>query len=877
MFHHRKNLAIRIWKIVLLAVLLSTSTLCVATLLLARNAVKHSIQQRMRDIANCAAGSVSGDSLKRITINQTASAGYHNISNTLSIFLKNIEAEYVYAIRVEDDGSFTLSVDPTMDDLTEFGSTIETTEALVMASKGTPAVDDYPTSDEWGEYYSAYSPVFDSNGEIAGVIGVDFPRDWYEDQINLQNKRILLIYLLILLIFLPLIGIMCLFTIRTITRPINQLTEVASRYQQGDFSQEIEIYEEENMGILSSALQSMANSLTEQIKTAEEANKAKSYFLANMSHEIRTPINAVLGMNEMILRESSEPEIRGYSENIKSAGMTLLNLINDILDFSKIEAGKLEIEPEEYDLYAVLNDLVNMIHPRLDAKDLELKLDFDPATPKNLFGDSNRIKQVITNILTNAAKYTEKGSVTFKVGFKRATIDSDSIVLLVSVKDTGIGIKPEDMQKLFSEFERIEEKKHRNIEGTGLGMSITKRLLEMMDSALEVESTYGEGSDFHFALKQKVTGEELLGNFEALHLPAEDQDYIYKERFTAPEAHILVVDDNPMNLMVFKNLIKKTLIATDTADNGDEALIMMREKKYDIILLDHMMPGKDGIATLHEMKQQADNPNLGTPVICLTANAISGVRDEYISTGFDDYLSKPIDSTLLEDMLIKYLPSGLVKFTKDAPTDNHPAAKAYEPQTTEYPTPFQDQDLIDFKSGTENSGGKDCFMSMLEIFSNNADSNLDELNRFYSEEDFENYTIKIHALKSSSRIIGALGLADDAQNLEDAGKAGDYDQIRSAHEDYVNKFLQVTELVNHVLNQHKKNTDTKLTACPVIIKEAYAQILKSAKTMDYDTIEAVYKEMDAYAISDEDAPLWNRVKEAFHSLNYDEIVSLLNS
>ncbi len=824
----------------------------------------------MIDIANCASGSVDGDSLKRISVSEVNSAGYYKINNTLAVFLKNIEAEYIYAIHIEDDGSFTISIDPSMESIDEFGTQIETTEALLSASQGKTAVDEQTTTDAWGTFYSVYSPVFDSEGNIAGIIGVDFSKEWYEGQINQQNKQILMWYLIILIICLSIVGSMCLITIRTITRPINQLTEIAADYQRGDFSKEIEVYDEEKMGILSSTLRSMASSLTEQIKKAEEASKAKSNFLANMSHEIRTPINAVLGMNEMILRESKEPEIRSYSENIKSAGTTLLNIINDILDFSKIEAGKLEIEPVNYDLLQVLNDLVNMIQPRLDAKDLELKLDFDPDIPRNLYGDSNRIKQVITNILTNAAKYTERGSVTFKVSYEKQSDDPDSVLLFVSVTDTGIGIKEEDMKKLFSEFERIEEKRNRNIEGTGLGMSITQSLLEMMGSVLEVESVYGEGSTFRFTLKQKVLGQEPLGDFMSQRTHTIEQDYVYKERFVAPGACILVVDDNPMNLTVFKNLIKQTKIITDTASGGDESLLMMRDKKYDVIFLDHMMPHKDGIATLQELKQSADNPNLHTPVICLTANAISGVRDEYISAGFDDYLTKPINPDFLDEMLIKYLPPELVELEKEVEKVAKPAVQ----QICEELRPLLGQEYIDVKVGIENSGDEKGFLSMLGIFLDYADENMEELNRFYSEEDFESYTIKIHALKSSSKIIGALDLANDAQNLENAGKAKDYDVIRKGHDDYVKKFLNVIDAICLVVK--RDIPDSPPDAGDWLINEAYHQIKIHAEENDYDAIDNVFKEMGDYSISEDAIGLWNQVKEASEARDTEKIKSLLS-
>ena len=401
--------------------------------------------------------------------------------------------------------------------------------------------------------------------------------------------------------------------------------------------------------------------LIDMSERALAASEAKSSFLSNMSHEIRTPINAVLGMNEMILRECEDSNILMYAENIRTSGNTLLGLINDILDFSKIEAGKMEIIVVDYDISSVINDLVNMIKTRAEDKGLTLVLDMDTKLPKLLHGDEVRIKQIITNILTNAVKYTEKGTVTFGIGFEKLPDDPDSIILDVYVKDTGIGIKKDDMRKLFSEFERIEEKRNRNVEGTGLGMNITKRLLEMMGSSLKAESIYELGSKFSFRLKQGVVKWEELGDYEAAYKASLGRHERYKETFTAPDAEVLVVDDTPMNITVFKNLLKKTKVKIDTAESGDDGLRMSYDKKYDIIFLDHMMPKKDGIQTLHELRSRPKDPNIKTPVVCLTANAISGAREQYLAEGFDDYLTKPIDPTRLEEMLVHYLPPDKVR------------------------------------------------------------------------------------------------------------------------------------------------------------------------------------------------------------------------
>ncbi|MBO4416017.1 MAG: response regulator [Lachnospiraceae bacterium] len=386
------------------------------------------------------------------------------------------------------------------------------------------------------------------------------------------------------------------------------------------------------------------------------ASEAKSSFLSNMSHEIRTPINAILGMNEMVLRECSDENIIGYSQNIRIAGNTLLGLINDILDFSKIEAGKIEIIPADYDMAVVLNDLVNMIRPRAEAKGLVFVADFDGEIPRYLFGDEIRLKQIITNILTNAVKYTNEGRVAFDVHYQKIENEPDSILLKVAVRDTGIGIKKEDIARLFDKFERVDENRNRSIEGTGLGLSITQSLLTMMGSTLKVESVYGKGSVFSFELKQTVRDWKPIGDYnETVRKTLNDQKK-YEASFTAPDAKVIIIDDTSMNLLVFKSLLKKTQIQIDTAQSGDEGLYLCDREKYDIIFLDHMMPRKDGIETLRELKAKKDGPNYNTPVICLTANAIYGAREHYLETGFNDYLTKPIDPSMLEDMIHRYLP-----------------------------------------------------------------------------------------------------------------------------------------------------------------------------------------------------------------------------
>ncbi len=391
---------------------------------------------------------------------------------------------------------------------------------------------------------------------------------------------------------------------------------------------------------------------------ADEANRSKSEFLANMSHEIRTPINAVVGMNEMILREAHEPEIIEYSHNIESAGRGLLSIINDILDFSKIEAGKMELHEDSYKSSSLINDIAVMLSVKAKEKNLTFDVDVNETLPDGLIGDEVRVRQIVVNVLNNAIKYTEKGSVRLAVDYTKA----DNICTLVfKVSDTGIGIKAEDLPRVFEKFDRVDMEKNKTIEGTGLGLAIVKRLLSMMNGSIDVESEYGKGSTFTLRVPQKIDKDEVIGDYRKKFNNSFSVHDGYKELFLAPEAEILVVDDTVVNLTVVKALLKKTLIKIDVAKSAAEALVKTVQKHYDTILLDNRMPGMDGAEALPIMRTQEGGLNHDTPIICLTADAISGARERYLSEGFTDYLTKPIESVALERMLLKYLPQDKVK------------------------------------------------------------------------------------------------------------------------------------------------------------------------------------------------------------------------
>ena len=428
------------------------------------------------------------------------------------------------------------------------------------------------------------------------------------------------------------------------------------------------------------AVQTQLLSTTERLQEATEqatrASHSKSDFLANMSHEIRTPINAVLGMNEMILRESRDEKIRLYAHNVESAGKNLLSIINDILDFSKIEAGRMEITKGEYHLSAVLNDVTNMIIFRARAKDLAFHVNVDESLPDVLYGDEVRIRQVITNILNNAVKYTNEGSVTLTVrGERKAareTVQRENdpvrgqLDLIVAVADTGIGIREEDRKKLFTKFERVDLTKTNTIEGTGLGLAITQSLLALMNGTVYVDSVYGEGSTFTLRIPQGIVKEEAIGDFREKTEQSVQESEDYAETFRAPDARILVVDDTEMNLVVMEGLLKQTELGIDTATGGRQALQMTQDTLYDLILMDQRMPEMDGTQTLQRIRAQEGGSNKDTPVICLTADAVQGARDRYLAEGFTDYLTKPVEILSLEAALMKYLPQEKVVRMKHA-------------------------------------------------------------------------------------------------------------------------------------------------------------------------------------------------------------------
>ena len=524
---------------------------------------------------------------------------------------------------------------------------------------------------------------------------------------------------------------------------------------------------------------------------AIRANEAKSLFLSNMSHEIRTPINAVLGMNEMILRECDDRQILSYAANIRSSGKTLLFLINDILDMSKIESAKMEIVRVEYEPENLMMDLWNVIYLRAQEKGLAIQFSLDETLPRVLYGDDVRIKQIVTNMLTNAVKYTPQGSIEMRAAYERT--GEEELCLTISVADTGMGIRKEDMGKLFESFQRLDEEKNRNIEGTGLGMNITMSLLKLMDGEMKVESEYGEGSTFTVTIPQRIVCDEPVGDFESIRKRREESLAGKQQFFEAPEASVLVVDDNSMNLTVFQSLLKRTKMKITTADSGKKCLELVQKEPYHIIFMDHMMPEMDGIETLHEIRKLTDFPNKDTPVIVLTANALSGAREGYLKEGFADFLTKPIDGDLLEQTVEKYLPDELVPRTEDA-------GKA----TLEESVRIDHEHFLTYDISVENGlayakGDLDMYLELARLFLRDREKQK-AMRQLLTEGNSKDYAILVHGLKGNARTLGADRLADLAFAHEKESKAGNADYADSHFEELLgvweNTLAGFEELLN---------------------------------------------------------------------------------
>ena len=534
--------------------------------------------------------------------------------------------------------------------------------------------------------------------------------------------------------------------------------------------------------------------------TEKEANAVKTEFLANMSHEVRTPINAILGFNEMIMKETQESQTAEYAVNVKAAGTALMSIINDIFDFTNMDANKVELSHEPYSTRGLLQDMVTYADYNVNKKNLKLFTYIDENLPKELCGDAMRLTQVLNNLISNAVKYTQKGFVAITIKWEK--MSEKRGMMAVFIEDSGIGIKPEDMDKITEYFIRTDMKRNQNIQGLGLGLSIVTKLLNLMNSSLQIKSEYEKGSEFSFRLMQEVVDPTPVGKVEWKH----DFQFLLKEnrgkQFIAPDVKILSVDDNAVNLDLFCGILKDTKIKIDTALNGQEALELIKKNDYHMIFLDHMMPVLDGMKTMEIIKEQDLCPD--TPIIALTANAIAGMEKKYIGAGFQGYMTKPIEGKRLKEMVRRFIPEELIL---DASVEE-PGSKMAEQRALAWKKVALKFPYLDVNSSRGFcSDNENFYLEVLESYVNHQQ--VEELEKFYDAKDLENYLIQIHALKSTSKSIGAMHLSEHARALEIAAREKDMDYIKKNHICVMAEYKELLERISATLDQQEIKVEEK--------------------------------------------------------------------
>lgn len=511
--------------------------------------------------------------------------------------------------------------------------------------------------------------------------------------------------------------------------------------------------------------------------TAEKANNAKTDFLSNMSHEIRTPLNAIVGFSQGLLEEDLPPSAKEEVEDIINASQSLLQIVNGILDISKIEANKLEIVNTEYSFKKVFDELVTLTKGRIGDKPLEFRYNYDHSIPPVLYGDHVRIKQIILNLLTNAVKYTKQGYVDFNIS---SVCNGDVCRLIISVEDSGIGIKKENIDKLFNKFERFDLEKNITIEGTGLGLAITKKLVELMNGQIVVQSKYGEGSKFTAAIDQRIIPKTLEELSEDL---SSNED---TSTFVGCGNKILVVDDNMINLKVAARLLKTYNVDVELVTSGKECINKILEgNMYELILLDDMMPHMTGVETLKNLQKII---GFNIPTVALTANAISGMREKYLEHGFDDYLSKPIDKVELEKVLKKFLNGTTANISSDEKLETLSQSSTYDKE-------ILISNGVDIDKSLELLGDMDTFNETLKDFLNESVNRLKQIAEYKNNGDMPNYAILVHAMKSDSKYLGFTKLAELSFNHEMASKGNDKKYVDDNYEELMNEANGIISLI----------------------------------------------------------------------------------
>ncbi len=524
----------------------------------------------------------------------------------------------------------------------------------------------------------------------------------------------------------------------------------------------------------------------EAMAAAQIASQAKSEFLTNISHEIRTPINAILGYNEMVLRDTEKTDIAQYCVNIQSAGKTLLSMISDMLDYTEIETGSINIEETNYSTASMIADITTCGKYYAEKKDIEIRVDIDSNIPKMLHGDNARITRIFSNLLSNSVKYTDFGHIDIVIKWEQKSEFTGWIY--AEVTDTGIGLRDEDIARITSAFQRADKKRNQHIQGLGLGLTIVTKLLSMMGSQLSIKSEYGKGTSISFRLMQGIVDPTPLGNVDELNCIPEKSTL--RPGFTAPDARLLAVDDNSMNLELYRGSLKDTKIQIDTAINGVEALELISRYKYDLIILDHMMPIMDGMETLKTIKKQ--NLCQGVPILVITANAVPGEKSVYLNAGFDDYLSKPVSSRQLLEAVRKHLPENLIR------PDN--AGSLFDEEETSADGAFERLSaFLDVNSAMQFCCNNEAlYLQIVNTYV--VENRLEVIRNYLEEKDFDNYRIQVHALKSGSRTIGAGEFSNRAFSLEMAAKNGDTEFILENTEALLNEYSELLERIKAALD-----------------------------------------------------------------------------
>lgn len=600
----------------------------------------------------------------------------------------------------------------------------------------------------------------------------------------------------------------------------------------------------------------------------EDANRAKTNFVSNMSHEIRTPMNSIVGITEILLRSRHSPKEQEYLLNIQSSGRVLLTIINDVLDCSKMEAGKMQLFDEPYDTCSLFHDLRISMENRIGHSGLELIYDIDQDIPCKLKGDMGRIRQVIINLVNNAIKYTEKGSVRFSVHVRQK--NTDKVMLYYEVADTGIGIRKEDQKILFDAFQRVEMDRNRYVEGTGLGLTISQNLVNMMGGVIEVESEYGKGSRFFFTIEQTIIDPTPVS---AVNYNGQKDNVTEKEAeclFIAPEAHILLVDDNELNLVVAKELLKPLRMQIDTAENGLQAVKMVRGSQYDLVLMDHMMPVMDGIEAAKAIRALPEDKYQKLPIIALTANAMVDARKEFLNAGMNGFVAKPIDFARICNQLKLWLPKDLVR---DVPKEEAKKLLADDLSDREI-QPEDPQMGFSFEEGVNHCGSKAALMKTIRIFYRTIDSKANKIEQCLKEGLIGDYVIEVHALKSSALLIGAVPLSEAAKELEDYGKQGKTEVLEEKTPDVLTLYR---DLKNILRPYAEKEEDAKKEFSDGEWITALQQIHQCIEQFDLDGVDQIMEQLEEYQVPECIRESMDQLRVYVADVSLEEIMELTDT